>query len=305
MQSLKIGHYTSLERGTGLSVFLFESPAVGAYQICGSSPATRELSTLDLEANVMEINGLVLTGGSAFGLGAVDGVMQFLREKGLGKLMPHGGVVPIVPAAAIYDLAVKSPDAFPTAENAYEACLNAKENNLSAGPIGAGTGASIGKLVPGATRMSGGLGCAQLELAGGLIVRAYAVVNAVGDVRDTEGHILAGAKLANGEFGDCQAFLLGGGIEAALPPQSNTTLVAVFTNGAFSKIELKRIAKMAIAGMARAISPAFTRYDGDIVFCVSVGEHVASELTIGALAAEVVQKAIINAVSHSTIIEKN
>lgn len=304
MQSLKIGHYTSLEHATGLSVFLFDQPALAVYQICGSSPATRELPILDLESNINGINGLVLSGGSAFGLGATDGVMQFLREKGLGKRMPHGGVVPLVPAAAIYDLAVLS-DSFPTAEHAYIACQQAKENNTLQGKVGAGTGASVGKLIPCSTRMSGGLGCAQIELNDGLIVCAYAVVNAVGDIYQSNGNILAGAMLPNGEFGNCQAYLLAGGIEAALPPQSNTTLVAVFTNGAFSKIELKRIAKMAIAGMACAISPAFTRYDGDIVFCVSVGNTSASELAVGAMAAEVVRQAIVNAVSDSAIINQN
>lgn len=300
MKALKIGHYTSPEHGTGLSVFLFNQPAMGAYHLCGSSPATRELHTLELEGNTEEINGLVLTGGSAFGLGAIDGVMQFLQENNFGKHMPHGGVVPIVPAAAIYDLGVKSA-MWPTAEQAYQACLAADELNVSQGRIGAGTGASVGKLIPHASRMTGGLGHAKILLEDGLIVKAYAVVNPVGDIRDASGKIIAGARFSNGQFGDCRHYLLSGGSEATIP-QSNTTLAAVFTNAHLSKIQLKRIAKMATAGMAQAITPVFTRYDGDIVFCVSLGEYTASELMIGAMATEVVRLAIINAVNESVII---
>ncbi len=300
MKSLKIGHYTNLEQGTGLSVFLFDHGVPAVYYLCGSSPATRELHSMDLDANVPAINGLVLTGGSAFGLGAINGVMQFLREKGLGKIMPNGGVVPIVPGAAIYDLAIQS-DAFPTAEHAYLACQAATQNNVSQGRIGAGTGASVGKIVPGSSRMTGGLGWAKYQLNNGVIVLAYAVVNAVGDVRDAIGDIIAGAQLSNGEFGDCQQYLLTGGKEPSVPP-SNTTLVAIFTNAKFSKIELRRIAKMAVAGIARAISPVFTRYDGDIIFCVSLGEHEASETVVGTIAIEVVRQAIVNAVSESKIV---
>lgn len=301
MQLLKIGHYTNLKKATGLSVFLFDHPAVGVYHLCGSSPATRELHTLELDANVEEISGLMLTGGSAYGLGAADGVMRFLNEKGLGKHMPHGGVVPIVPAAAIYDLAIGKSEP-PSIENAYQACVDAKYDNPERGRIGAGTGASVGKLVPDSSRMSGGLGQASIMLSNGVEIAAYAVVNPVGDVRDAHGKIIAGARFRDGKFADCEEFLLTGSDEQYVS-QTNTTLVAVFTNAKFSKIELKRIAKMAVAGMARAIAPAFTRYDGDVIFCVSLGEdHQASELTVGTIAAEVVRRAIVDAVQESKVL---
>lgn len=299
MKSLKIGHFTDTDHATGLTVFLFDTPATAVYHLCGSSPATRELHTLELDANVPEINGLVLTGGSAFGLGAADGVMRYLKETKKGRQMPHGGVVPIVPAASIYDLAIKS-DVPPTAEAAYEACRQATEENVSEGRIGAGTGATVGKIVPDTSRMTGGLGYASITLKTGVEVMAYAVVNAVGDIRDKSGKIIAGACLPNGEFADCEEFLLSGGDEQYMF-ESNTTLVAVFTNAKFSKSELKHIAKMSVAGMARAVSPAFTRYDGDIIFCVSLGEHIACELTVGTLAAEVMRQAIENAVKGSEI----
>jgi L-aminopeptidase/D-esterase-like protein len=299
MNALKIGHYTNIEQGTGLSVFLFNEPATGVYHICGSSPATRELHILDVDSNVSEINGLVLTGGSAFGLACIDGVMRYLSGRNTGKFMPHGGVVPIVPGAAIYDLVIKSSQA-PTAENAFEACENAVEDNSTCGRIGAGTGASVGKIVPNTARMSGGFGYAKIELETGLEVVACVVVNPVGDVFE-EGNIIAGAKYPDGSFANCYQYLISGS-EEEYYSQSNTTLAAVFTNAKFSKLELKRIAKMAVSGMALAISPAFTRYDGDVIFCVSLGEHVASELTVGAVAAEAVKQAIINAVKDSIIL---
>lgn len=299
MQFLKVGHFTQQQKGTGATVFLFEKPAVGAYILCGSSPASHELAALNLDANVSHIDGLAFLGGSAFGLSAVDGVMRWFKEQGRGHPTPHGAV-PIVPAVGIYDLAVKQPIP-PTSDEIYEACRSATENNISQGRIGAGTGASVGKFVPFASRMSGGLGCAELALPNGVSVLVYAVVNSLGDVRDKHENIIAGARLPNGEFADCEKYLLSGRENAPLDTL-NTTLIAVFTNGFFSKIELARIAKVASSGMARAISPVFTRYDGDIVFCFSLGERLAREEVVSTMAAEAVRQAIINSVKDSIIL---
>ena len=296
MQFLKIGHNTQSERGTGVSVFLFEKPATAAYLLCGSSPASHEIALLEPEANIAHIDGLAFCGGSAFGLSAVEGVMRWLKEQGRGYSTPFG-TIPIVPAVSIFDLGVKQPLP-PTAEEAYQACRLAEENNMAQGRVGAGTGASVGKLVPSASAMSGGLGCAERVLENGLCVSAYAVVNSVGDVRDRNGKVIAGARLANGQFADCENFLLSGQ-EDAITQRFNTTLVAVFTNALFSKNELKRIAKVAVSGMARAISPVFTRYDGDILFCASLGERLAAETVVSAMAAEAVRQAIVNAVKDS------
>lgn len=226
--------------------------------------------------------------------------MTYLTERGIGHPTPHG-VVPIVPAAAIYDLNYKRPLA-PSAEDAYQACLHAKENNHDSGRIGAGTGATVGKLILQAHRMTAGFGFAEITLSTGVQVIACAVVNAVGDVRDATGRIIAGARYDNGEFANCEQYLLSGKAEIDLFAHANTTLVAVFTNAKFSKDGLKRVGKMALAGMARAISPIFTRYDGDIIFCVSLGKEVVSELTIGSMAAEAVKQAIWNAVKDSEIV---
>lgn len=300
MQGLKVGHISHSDKGTGISVFLFDHQAVGAYLLCGSGPATHELATLEPDVSVPNLHALVLTGGSAFGLYAAKGVMRFLVERGIGLPLPHG-VVPIVPAAGLYDLGYKKAEP-PSEQDAYQACLDAQENNPASGRIGAGTGATIGKMIPEASRMTAGLGRAELTLANGVQVTAYAVVNAVGDVRDAQGNIIAGARLANGEFGDCTQFVMSGQGETVFFKPGNTTLVAVFTNAAFSKAELKRVCKMAVAGMARAISPVFTCYDGDILFAVSVGEHQASVFTVGTLAAEAVRLAIVDAVKTSEVI---
>lgn len=300
MQGLKVGHFTNQASGTGVSVFLLENGAQGAYWICGSAPATHELVVLDPDNSVPQLHGLVLVGGSAYGLFAAAGVMNYLTEQQIGHKTPHG-VVPIVPAAAIYDLAFKESQA-PTVEEAYQACLQAKEDNQASGRIGAGTGATVGKLIPGARPMTGGLGYARTSLPNGTTVIAYAVVNCVGDVRDARNEIIAGARKANNEFADCTEYLLSGQGEIDLFAHGNTTLVAVFTNARFSKSELKRIAKMASAGMARAISPIFTRFDGDMLFCVATGEHAASELTVGTMAAEAVRLAIVDAVKQSEIL---
>ena len=300
MKGLKIGHSTNHVHGTGITVFLFEQAAVGAYWICGSAPATHELVVLDPDNSVPKLYGLVLTGGSAYGLYAAKGVMQYLTERGIGHPTLHG-FVPIVPAVAIYDLSYKEAVP-PSEEEAYAACQIAEENNTSSGRVGAGTGATVGKLIPNAKPMNGGFGRAEMTLTNGIKVEAYAVVNCVGDVRDAQSAIVAGARDAQGKFANCEQYLLSGQGEQDLFAHTNTTLVAVITNAKFSKGELKRIAKMATAGMGRAISPIFTRFDGDILFCVSVGEYLASELTIGTIAAEAVRLAILNAVEGAEIL---
>lgn len=294
MHGLKVGHYTNSKQGTGASVFLFDKPAIGAFHLAGSSPATFDLSVLDLAANVTHVDGLALLGGSASGLPAVAGAQQWLSEHDKGWLVPHGRV-PLLPAAAIYDLGFQTSHV-PTASNVYEACESAIQDNCESGSVGAGTGATVGKIVPHTKPMKGGVGFQEIVLSPEVSVLVYAVVNCVGDVCNTTGKIIAGARLANGDFVDSQQYLLSGQEEKRIN-NSNTTLIAVFTNAKFSKIELNRIAKMAVSGMSRAILPVFTRYDGDIAFCFSVGKSHANELTVGAAAAEAARQAIINAVA--------
>lgn len=291
MDNLLIGHHTDEANGTGVSVFLFEKGAIGAYLICGSAPASHELAVLDPANSVPHLHGLLFAGGSAFGLSAVQGVMQYLAEKQIGHAT-LAGPVPIVPSACIYDLAYRNPVP-PTADQAYAASQQAIADNPARGPIGVGRGARVGKIVPHAEPMQGGVGIAELRLDQGIVVRAYVVVNAIGDVYNDAGQIIAGAR-ANGAFVNATAFLLAGNMERQ-SSLAHSTLAAVFTNAKFTKDELLRISKMAIAGIARSVSPVFTRYDGDILFSISIGDKSASELTIGTMAAEAVRLAILDA----------
>jgi L-aminopeptidase/D-esterase-like protein len=299
MKSLSIGHITHAKNRTGVTVFLLDQPATASYVIPGSAPASRELAILDMGSNNQRIDALVFSGGSAFGLVAADGVMQWLRERGRGIKIRSKQIVPIVPAVAIYDLNVGSPVA-PTAEDGYKACESAKVNNLLSGRIGAGTGASVGKLIPNSLSMTGGFGISRIKLKNGLEVVACAVVNAIGNVYNQK-RIIAGAK-SNGVFIDYQQHILRGKKIITPARVQNTTLIAVFTNAQFSKEELNRVAKMAIAGMAKTISPIFTWYDGDVLFCISIGRIKAHEMIVGSLAVQAVSQAIINAVQDSVVI---
>ena len=299
MRGLKIGHFSNHEQGTGVSVFLFEGQATGAYWICGSAPATHEIAALDAASSAPHCHALVLAGGSAYGLHAAAGAMRYLGERGIGHPVPTG-VVPIVPAAAIYDMAYRDAH-IPSADNTYDACVAASEENTARGRIGAGAGATVGKLIPDAHCMTGGLGRAVLTQTDGLEVIAYVVVNSVGDIRDQQ-TIVAGARDQQQQFADCEKFLLAGHDEIELFSATNTTLAVIVTNASLDKGAGTRIAKMASAGLARVISPVFTRFDGDIVFCMSVGDAQASELTVGVMAAEALRLAVLDAVRESEIV---
>lgn len=287
LPGFKVGHYTNMKTQTGLTVLLPDQPVKCHYHICGGAPATHSLTSLENEHLVDYIDALLFTGGSAFGLGAVSGVMQWLSEQGRG-FPTKVGQVPIVPAAAIYDLGVGKVN-HPLPHHAYAACQNASKQDPQ-GLIGAATGARVGKLFPQAQSMAGGLGYSELSV-GDLQVSALAVVNCVGDVVSDNGSIVAGAE-KDKMFFDTQKNLLAGVPSHSALQGQNTTLVAVMTNAKLDKSGLKRLAKMASAGLARAIVPAFTPFDGDIVFTISNGSQEVGDLLIGALAAEAVAKAI-------------
>jgi L-aminopeptidase/D-esterase-like protein len=297
---LLIGHVTDVEHGTGVSVFILPPLSRGGVFMAGSAPATREISVLEPSTKVNQVDGLVFSGGSAFGLASADGVMQWLQEQGRGYNTIHGAV-PIVPAASIYDLGVKS-NIPPTAMDGYQACKVAQPNNTQQGKIGAGAGASVGKLFLSESQaMTGGFGFAELVNPNGAIVRAYAVVNSVGDIIDATGNIIAGAIKGDKFFHIAKALLEGKSSQLeANVLQQNTTLVAVVTNSFFAKPALTRLAKMASAGMGRAMQPCFTAYDGDMIFCLSIGDLEADEIQIGMMCNEATRLAIVNAVAKST-----
>lgn len=299
--NLKIGHVSKPEQGTGITVFLPDNPVPCGCWLCGSAPATRDVNLLDPGFTMDRIDALVLTGGSAYGLGATNGVMQWLQQQQRGYQTNYG-VVPIVPTAGIFDFLVEGL-AFPTAEDGYRACQDARKKNTLRGRIGAGTGATVGKWLENGKPMSGGFGFSQLTTTEGTTVLACAVVNSVGDVINEQGRVVAGAVNTEGEHVDAVIAISAGQRRKIAVEKQNTTLVAVFTDALFSKAELTRIAKMASAGIARGTLPAFTRYDGDLVFAASIGKIVADEVTIGTLAAKTTHLAILDAVKDSKVIE--
>ncbi len=299
---LKIGHAQDDRALTGCTVLLCEAGMVAACDVRGGAVGERELTTLQPGHLVERIHALVLAGGSAFGLDAATGVMRWCEERGIGF---DTGVarVPIVPAVILFDLrmAKRRPDAamgYAAAQAAAEATPGAP---VAEGNVGAGTGASVGKLFGIACATKAGIGCWAEELSSGARVAALAAVNAFGDIRDPDtGRIIAGARLAEGsrEFADTAAALRQGKVRKGFG-DPNTVLVAVATNAALSRVEAERLAVMAAAGLARVVSPAHSTFDGDVVFALSIGEAHADVNALGAAAAEAVARAIVRGVTQA------
>lgn len=290
---LLVGHATDAEGLTGCTAVVFEQPAVVGVDVRGSSPGTRETDRLGPIGAVRPTHALLLTGGSAFGLAAAEGVVRFLEERGVG-LDVGVARIPLVSAAVLFDLIVGSPAARPDAAMGYEAASSAS-GKFAEGSVGAGTGASVGKVLGMDRAMKGGIGSASVRLDGGLVVAALAAVNAFGDVRDPRsGEILAGPRLDNGKLGDTLELLP----EAAAWMRwgENTTLGIVATNARLSKPQVNKVAQMAHDGLARAIYPVHTTVDGDVVFAASMGEVSAVPDVVGSWGAYVMQEAILRAV---------
>jgi L-aminopeptidase/D-esterase-like protein len=307
---IKVGHFTLSRRPTGCTVVLIDGDgaAAGVSQR-GAAPGTRETDLLDPLNMVEKVNAIVLSGGSAFGLDAAQGVMRYLEEKNIG-FKTSAGVVPIVPAAVIFDLPfVADPKTRPTADCGYKAATGATNAPVREGNVGAGAGATVGKLGgfeqnPSARRlpMKSGVGSASITLPSGLVVGALVVVNAVGDIIDpTTGQVVAGVRNPNGTLADARKLLRNGA--SITPPRAgeNTTLAVVATNAKLTKVQAGRLALMADDGLARAINPSHTLGDGDTVFGVATGlwNGDADLTTIGALAADVVAEAIVRAATQA------
>ena len=292
IDGITVGHATNLTARTGCTVVLCPAGATAGVDVRGAAPGTRETEALRPGRLVQKAHAVLLTGGSAFGLDAASGVVQYLEEKDVG--FPAGSVrVPIVPAAVIFDLGVGEAKVRPDREMGYQACLNATDEPVVMGTVGAGTGATVGK-APGVTSSPGGVGSACVRLDSGLIVAAIVVVNALGNVvHPRTGEILAGGK-EDDNFVDITERLL----DADLVHGTNTTIGVVATNATLAPAEVHRVAEMAHDGMARAIRPAHTMFDGDTLFALATGSYTGSSVnTVGILAAEVVAEAIVNAVT--------
>jgi len=295
---IRVGHAQNEAAKTGCTVVLCKEGAVGGVDLRGSAPGTRETELLRPGFLVQKIHAVVLAGGSAFGLDTAGGVQKFLEERNKGY-DARGICVPIVPAAVIFDLANGDPKIKPDTEMGYQACRNAREDEDRMGPIGVGTGATVGKILGMDFAMDSGMGMASEDLGGGIVVGALVVVNALGDVINPEtGQIVAGARNPAGEgFLNTVAFMKQQLFESPLP-QENTTLAVVATNVQFSKEEINKVAQMAQNGIGRTIRPAHTMYDGDLVFALSYGKKTSDVNLIGEVAAELVAKAIVQAVRN-------
>ncbi len=292
---IKVGHATDTKAATGCTVVLCEQGAVGGVDVRGSAPGTRETDLLRPMNLVERAHAVLLTGGSAFGLAAADGVMRFLEERGIGFDVTVAKV-PVVSAAVIFDLMVGSPTVRPTMETGYAAARAASTGPVEEGSVGAGTGASVGKLMGPASAMKGGVGTWAVSLPGGAVVGALVVVNAFGDILDDRtGKILAGARdPSTGRFLNMAQALLSGYHVPGFA--ANSTLGVVATNVGLTKEQANKLAQLGHDGLARVVSPAHTMFDGDTIFALSTGTAKADFVALGAAAVEVVAEAVKRAV---------
>ena len=306
VSGLRVGHYTLKERPTGCTVVLVEGDgAVGGVSQRGGAPGTRETDLLDPLNMVDKVNAVVLSGGSAYGLDAAQGAVRFLEEHNTGWKVGAAGVVPIVPAAILFDLGFGGDAKIrPTADCGYRAASAASTRPVEEGNVGAGAGATVGKLM-GGRAMKAGIGSASISLPDGLVVAALVAVNAVGDIVDPDsGRIIAGVRTADGKgLADARQLLRSGALSRGQQPRSgaNTTIGVVATNARLTKSEVNRMALMADDGLARAIRPSHTIGDGDTVFSLATGTWSgdANVSVIGALAADVMAQAIVRAATQA------
>jgi len=326
VQGILVGHWSDPDNGTGCTVVLTPEGSCGGVDVRGSAPGTRETALLDPANRVDRVHGVLLSGGSAYGLGAAHGVVEWLAGRGYGWYTP-AAPVPIVPAAILYDLGLGGSTVYPTHENAFAACEAATDAEDGRGSVGAGVGCTVGKLLGFERCTRGGLGQASAELPGGVVISALVAVNAIGDIVDPmRAQLVAGAR--DPESGDLvdslaataaslDSFLFRtprsdsdqspssrGGSQASgtQPVQDNTTIGVVATNLSLSKTEVTKLAQMGQTGISRTTRPAHTLYDGDCLFALATGAlDTKVELSlVGAIAAEVVAAAVLDGVLKAT-----
>jgi len=288
VRGIEVGHVQDEEALTGCTVILYRKGAIAGVDVRGGAPGTRETDLLDPVNLVDKIHAVVLAGGSAFGLDAASGVMRYLQEQKIG-FKTGSAKVPIVPAAILYDLSVGRADVRPDAAMGYRAAVAASSRAPAEGNVGAGTGASVGKMRGMKYAMKSGVGTWSTNIQG-VIVGALVAVNAIGDVIDTEsGKVLAGLG-----SGGSLAWLKKNQPRPAT--KSNTVIGVVATNARLTKAQATKVAQMAHDGLARVIRPAHTMFDGDTIFALATGERKADVSMVGAFAAEVMAEAILRAV---------
>lgn len=299
---IRVGHATHLEAVTGCTVVLCPDGTVGGVDQRGGAPGTRETDLLRPMHQVEVVNGVTLAGGSAYGLAAADGVMRYLEEQGIGYKARSGDIVPIVPAAIVFDLGIGSAKVRPDAAMGYAACESASAAPVAQGSAGAGTGCVVGAMLGNEFATKGGIGSASLDLGDGLIVAALMAVNAVGDVVDETGQIIAGVRQppAGQSFAGVLNMMKMMARMTEPPGRENTVIGVVATNAKLNKEQVNKVAQMAQDGVAQATRPAHTMFDGDTIFALATGEIPANVSVIGAFAAEMVAQAIRQAVRTAT-----
>lgn len=295
---IKVGHASDFGAITGCTVILFNTEATGVIDFRGGGTSTRQVDPLTPYNAFGKIHGILLTGGSAYGLDAAGGVMKYLEERGIGLDVGYGSVVPSVPTAVIFDLGIGNGKIRPGDEMGLRACLDASSSPVEEGSIGVGTGATIGKLLGIKTATKGGIASLSYSLENGVIIGVLVVANAFGDVIDPEkGEIIAGVRNSpDGKEFLGSVDLFKKGFTRKMEPFENTTLAVIATNAKFSKPELTRVAAIGQTGIPRVISPAHTTSDGDLVFAVSCGNVQGDANAVGIIAAELVSEAVIRAV---------
>lgn len=300
IEGIKVGHAQNMEAATGCTAVLCEEGAAAGVDVRGGAPGTRETDLLNPVNLVEKIHAAIICGGSAFGLDAASGVMQYLEERGIGFDV-QVTKVPIVCGAVLFDLAIGDPSVRPDKEMGYQACLNATNRECPEGNVGAGTGATVGKILGMERAMKGGLGACCFQV-GELKVGALVAVNCMGDVIEpATGEILAGALSDNRRtFADTEKVMM---LEYAKQKNhfaGNTTVGVVATNGSFNKAQMNKVASMAHNGLGRVIRPAHSMVDGDTIFALATGKVEADINVAGLLAARAVERAIVRAVKQAS-----
>jgi L-aminopeptidase/D-esterase-like protein len=308
VEGIKVGHFTLAGRPTGCTVILARDGTVGSVDVRGAAPGTRETDLLNPVNDVQMVNAIVLAGGSAYGLDAASGTVRWLDEHHIGYPVGPAGVVPIVPSAILIDLWFGGdPKIRPGADCGYRAADAASTAAVVEGNVGAGAGATVGKIdgvAPSANGgpMKAGIGSAAIEYPDGLVVAAIVAVNAIGDVIDPmTGQVIAGVRGPDGKLADARRRVRSG-TERDGRAGENTTIGVIATNARLTKVQAQKVAQMAHDGYARAISPIHTLADGDTIFSLATGAWTgeASDGTIGALAAEVMADAVVRAATQAT-----
>lgn len=293
VEGLFVGHHSDYEGLTGCTVVLAPGGVTASVDIRGGAPGTLETALLSPYASVGELHAVLLTGGSAPGLGAAAGVSAFLRERGCGYRTQFARI-PLVAAAVVYDLGVGRSEARPGPEDAYAAAA-AAGSSFEEGSVGVGTGATVGKILGREGMMKGGVALCTSEIGGGVTVSALTVVNALGDVLDESGAILAGAR-RDGRFVGSTRVLLAGDKAPTFSSLDSTTLSVVMTDASLDKLQCGMVARMSHDGLARAVDPVHTPVDGDCVFVLATGARPSNVFQVGAAAAETVAASIRRAV---------